>query len=90
MIRSAISHHQRHRIYINSPQPDAYSKKFIVIYTWDTSPELKNDGYQKYRDFTYFSYIIENSGFTLIKKMKPHRLIDKYGAMWIYKTNENP
>lgn len=65
-----------------------YSDKFIFIYTWLVNPlEPRTDDsrYQKYRDFNLYIPIFETAGFELVKMIPSPKIIDKYGAMWIFK-----
>ena len=65
-----------------------YSDKFIFIYTWLVNPlePRTDDGrYQKYRDFNLYIPIFEKAGFELVKMIPSPKILDKYGAMWIFK-----
>lgn len=65
-----------------------YSKDYIFIYTWEHSPGQLTDTYQKYREFEDYLYVFSGAGFKLLEKRIPSKMIDKLGAMWIFKKIE--
>jgi len=68
-----------------------YSDRYIFVYTWFKNPigfpEENAETYQKFRDFTEYQFMFERKGFELVGFHKCPDVVDKFGAMWVFKKS---